>query len=201
MNSSAVIVLVPSVANCTAVVRGFLCTDSSKAVSLGATRTPKEAGLTHSIHDALCLGLGKVKQSTFTPLGVNLIHERVKSNLGKSVHHSIRVSIEVERLAIAHIVQLSVSSFPIIDTIEEVIDLFDASFEKVSIIFAECLVTDFEVLFHRFYIAFLDWFRQQLFLHRILMDAFNLVSVSFEGCHSLCRGNLEVLSRFVEVSN
>jgi hypothetical protein len=29
-----------------------------------------------------------------------------------------------------------------------VIDLFDASFEKVSIVFAEGLVTDFEVLFH-----------------------------------------------------
>jgi len=44
-----------------------------------------------------------------------------------------------------------------------VIDLFDASFEKVSIVFAEGLVADFEVLFHGFYIAFLDWFRQQLF--------------------------------------
>jgi hypothetical protein len=40
-------------------------------------------------------------------------------------------------------VQLAVSSFPIIDAIEEVIDLFDASFEKVSIVFAEGLVTDF----------------------------------------------------------
>jgi hypothetical protein len=29
-----------------------------------------------------------------------------------------------------------------------VIDLFDASFEKVSIVFTECLVADFEVLFH-----------------------------------------------------
>jgi hypothetical protein len=53
------------------------------------------------------------------------------------------VSIEVKRFAVAHIVQLAVSSFPIIDAIEEVIDLFDASFEKVSIVFAEGLVTDF----------------------------------------------------------
>jgi hypothetical protein len=44
-----------------------------------------------------------------------------------------------------------------------VIDLFDASFEEVSIVFAEGLVTDFEVLFHRFYIAFLFIFRQLLF--------------------------------------
>jgi hypothetical protein len=44
-----------------------------------------------------------------------------------------------------------------------VIDLFDASFEKVSVIFSECLVTDFEVLFHRFYIAFRFMFRQLLF--------------------------------------
>jgi hypothetical protein len=29
-----------------------------------------------------------------------------------------------------------------------VIDLFDVSFEEVSIVFAEGLVTDFEVLFH-----------------------------------------------------
>jgi len=73
------------------------------------------------------------------------------------------MSVEVKRFAVAHIVQLAVSSFPIIDTIEEVIDLFDASFQKVSIVFAEGLVTDFEVLFHRLYIAFLFMFRQLLF--------------------------------------
>jgi len=123
----------------------------------------------------------------------------VKSDLGKSVHHIIGVSVEVERFAVAHIVQLAVSSFPIIDRIEEVIDLFDASFEKVSIVFAECLVTDFEVLFHRFYIAFLDWFRQQLFLHRFLVDSFHLLCVSFKGSDSPCRGILKLLASLVEV--
>jgi hypothetical protein len=72
------------------------------------------------------------------------------------------MSVEVERFAVAHIVQLAVSSFPIIDTIEEVIDLFDASFEKVSIVFAECLVTDFEVLFHglsmSFWLCFVNYY-------------------------------------------
>jgi hypothetical protein len=37
-----------------------------------------------------------------------------------------------------------------------VIDLFDASFEKVSIVFAEGLVADFEVLFHGLSMSF--WF-------------------------------------------
>jgi len=60
-NSSAVIVLVPSIADCTAVVRGLLCTDSTKAIPLGASRTPKEASLRHLIDDALCLGCRKVK--------------------------------------------------------------------------------------------------------------------------------------------
>jgi hypothetical protein len=87
----------------------------------------------------------------------------MKSNLCKSFHHIIWMSVEVERFAVAHIVQLAVCSFPIVDAIEEVIDLFDASFKKVSIVFAEGLVTDFEVLFHRFYIAFLIMFRQLLF--------------------------------------
>jgi hypothetical protein len=72
------------------------------------------------------------------------------------------MSVEVERFAVAHIVQLAVGSFPIIDAIEEVIDLFDASFEKVSIVFAEGLVTDFEVLFHRsilpFWIDFVNYY-------------------------------------------
>jgi hypothetical protein len=163
MNTSAVIVLVPSVAYCTAVVRGFLCADSTEAVSLGASRTPKEASLCHIVYDALCLVCGKVKQSTLATLGVNLIHECVKGNLNKSLLHIIWMSVEVERLAVAHIVQLAVSAFPIVDAIEEVIDLFDVSFEEVSIVFAEGLVTDFEVLFHRLYIAFLFMFRQLLF--------------------------------------
>jgi len=97
----------------------------------------------------------------------------MQRNLSKSVHHIIWMSIKVERFAVAHIVQLAVSSFPIIDTIEEVIDLFDASFEKVSVVFAEGLVTDFEVLFHRLYIAFLFMFRQLLFFrcyHSIYSD-------------------------------
>jgi hypothetical protein len=64
------------------------------------------------------------------------------------------MSVEVKRFAVAHIVQLAVCSFPIVDAIEEVIDLFNASFEKVSIVFAEGLVTDFEVLFHWFILPF-----------------------------------------------
>ena len=143
MNSSAVIVLVPSVANCTAVVARFLCTDSAEAVAFRASRTPKETGLHHLIDDALCLGLGKVKQSTLAPLSVDLIDQAMQRNLSESFHHIIWMSVEVKRFAVAHIVQLAVSSFPIIDAIEEVIDLFDASFEKVSIVFAEGLVTDF----------------------------------------------------------
>ena len=87
----------------------------------------------------------------------------MQRNLSKSFHHIIWMSVEVECFAVAHIVQLAVSSFPIIDAIEEVIDLFDVSFEEVSIVFAEGLVTDFEVLFHRLYIAFLFVFRQLLF--------------------------------------
>jgi hypothetical protein len=35
-----------------------------------------------------------------------------------------------------------------------VIDLFDVSFEEVSIVFAEGLVTDFEVLFHGLSMSF-----------------------------------------------
>ena len=154
MNSSAVIGLVPSIADCTAVVARLLCRDSAEAISLCASRTPKEAGLRHLIYDALCLCRSKVKQSTLATLGVNLINQGVKSNFNKSLLHIIWMSVEVKRLAVAHIVQLAVSSFPIIDTIEEVIDLFDASFEKVSIVFAEGLVTDFEVLFHRFILPF-----------------------------------------------
>jgi hypothetical protein len=119
--------------------------------------------LLHIIYDALCLVCGKVKESTLATLGVNLIHECVKGNLNKSLLHIIWMSIEVERFAVAHIVQLAVSAFPIVDAIEEVIDLFNASFEKVSIVFAEGLVTDFEVLFHRLYIAFWFVFRQLLF--------------------------------------
>jgi len=87
----------------------------------------------------------------------------MQGNFSKSVHHIIRVSVEVECFAVAHIVQLAVSSFPIIDRIEEVIDLFNVSFEKVSIVFAEGLVTDFEVLFHGFDYAFWFMFRQRLF--------------------------------------
>ena len=136
---------------------------------------------------------------TLATLGVNLINQGMKSNLNKSFLHIIWMSVEVERFAVAHIVQLAVSSFPIIDAIEEVIDLFDASFEKVSIVFAEGLVTDFEVLFHRFYIAFLDWFRQLLFLHRFLVDAFHLVSVSLKSSDGLGRGILKVLACLVEV--
>jgi len=109
------------------------------------------------------------------------------------------MSVEVKRFAVAHIVQLAVSSFPIIDAIEEVIDLLDVSFEEVSIVFAEGLITDFEVLFHRFYIAFLYWFRQQLFLHRFLVDSFHLVSVSVKGSDGLGRGILKVLACLVEV--
>jgi hypothetical protein len=154
MSSSAVIELVPSIANCTTVVRGFLCTDSTKAVSFRASRTPKEASLRHIIYDALRLGYSKVKKSTLATLGVDLIDQGVKGNLNKSFLHIIWMSVEVKRFAVAHIVQLAVSSFPIIDTIEEVIDLFDASFEKVSIVFAECLVADFEVLFHGLSMSF-----------------------------------------------
>jgi len=156
MNSSAVIVLVPSVADCTAVVTRFLCTDSAEAIPFGASRTPKEASLRHLIDDALCLSLCKVKQSTFASFSVDLIDQAMQSNPSKSFHHIIWMSIEVERFAVAHIMQLAVSSFPIIDTIEEVIDLFDASFEKVSIVFAECLIADFEVLFHGLSMPF--WF-------------------------------------------
>jgi hypothetical protein len=148
MNSSAVILLVPSIADCTAVITWLLCTDSAETISLGASRTPKEASLLHLIDDALCLCLCKVKQSTFASFSVDLIDQGMQGNLSKSFHHVIWMSVEVERFAVAHIVQLAVCSFLIVDTIEEVIDLFDASFEKVSIVFAEGLVTDFEVLFH-----------------------------------------------------
>jgi len=72
----------------------------------------------------------------------------VKVDLGESLFDIIGVSVKVERFAVAHIVQLAICAFPIIDAIEEVIDLFEVSFEEVSIIFAEGLVTDFEVLFH-----------------------------------------------------
>jgi len=95
----------------------------------------------------------------------------MQRNLGESVHHIIWMSVEVKRFAVAHIVQLAVSPFPIIDTIEEVIDLFDVSFEEVSIVFAEGLVTDFEVLFHRLYIAFWFMFRQLLFCCYHTIDA------------------------------
>jgi len=61
MNSSAVILLVPSVADCTAVVTRFLCTDCAKAIPFGASRTPKETGLCHLIDDTLCLCSSKVK--------------------------------------------------------------------------------------------------------------------------------------------
>ena len=111
------------------------------------------------------------------------------------------MSVEVKRFAVAHIVQLAVSSFPIVDAIEEVIDLFDASFEKVSVVFAEGLVTDFEVLFHRFYIAFWFRFRQLLFSHRFLVDAFNLLGVSVESSDGLGRGILKVLASLVEVGD
>ena len=148
MNSSAVIVLVPSTADSSAVVARLLCCDSAKAISLRASSTPKEAGLHHLIDDALCLIGSKVKQSTLATLSVDLINQGVKGDLGESFLHIIGVSVEVERLAVAHIVQLAISSAPVIDAVIEVIDLFDASFEKVSIVFAEGLVADFEVLFH-----------------------------------------------------
>jgi len=104
--------------------------------------------LYHFIDDALCLCHSKVKESTLATLAVDLVDQGVKVDLGESFFDIIGVSVKVERFAVAHIVQLAVCAFPIIDAIEEVIDLFEVSFEEVSIIFAEGLVADFEVLFH-----------------------------------------------------
>jgi len=143
MNSSAVILLVPSTADSSAVVARLLCCDSAEAISLGASSTPKEAGLHHLIDDALCLCCSKVKQSTLTTLGIDLIDQGMKGDLGESFLHIIGVSIEVERFAVAHVMQLAIGSAPVVDAVKEVIDLFDASFEKVSIVFAEGLVADF----------------------------------------------------------
>ena len=126
MSSSAVIGLVPSTADGSAVVARLLCCDSAKTVSLRTSRTPKEAGLHHLIDDALCLCCSKVKQSTLATLSVDLIDQSMKGDLGESLLHIIGMSIEVKRFAVAHVMQLTIRSAPVVDAVIEVIDLFDA---------------------------------------------------------------------------
>jgi hypothetical protein len=90
----------------------------------------------------------------------------------------------------------------VIHSVVEVFDLALVAFQEESGSVAEGLSCDGDLVFHIAYIAFWFDFRQGLFCFRsgiLLVDLLDLLSVSVKGCHSVSRGVLEVLSRFVEV--